>query len=194
MEEATFLTRFARSVTVVHRRDELRASAVMADRARSNPKIRFEWDSEVDEVLGEDTVRGLRLRSTTDGSTRELAVTGMFVAIGHDPRSDLVRGQVDVDDEGYVLVDHPHTRRRRCPASSPPATWSTATTARRSPPPGPAAPAALDAERWLADQVSPAETDHGAGVTSADQSAGTELEGEDNVLAERSDSFAPVGA
>ena len=193
MEEATFLTRFARSVTVVHRRDELRASAVMADRARSNPKIRFEWDSEVDEVLGTDTVTGLRLRSTADGSTRELDVTGMFVAIGHDPRSELVRGQVALDDEGYVLVDHPHT------STSLPGVFAAgdlvdshyrqAVTAA-----GTGCAAALDAERWLADRTSPADVDHGAGVTTADQSAGTEMEGEDNVLAERSDSFAPVGA
>ena len=91
MEEATFLTRFARTVTIVHRRDTLRASRIMQDRAMSNPKIKFVWDSEVAEVLGEDRVTGLRLRNLKTGEESMLAVTGMFVAIGHDPRSELVR-------------------------------------------------------------------------------------------------------
>jgi thioredoxin reductase (NADPH) len=104
IEEATFLTKFADSVTVVHRRDELRASKIMADRALANDKISFAWNSEVADVLGDDKVSGLLLRDTTTGAERTIDVTGLFVAIGHDPRSELVRGQVDLDDEGYVLV------------------------------------------------------------------------------------------
>jgi thioredoxin reductase (NADPH) len=110
MEEATFLTKFARSVTVVHRRDELRASKIMADRARANDKIRFAWNSQVVEILGEDKVTGVRLRDTLTGEERTLDATGVFVAIGHDPRSELVRGQVALDDEGYVQVEAPGTR------------------------------------------------------------------------------------
>jgi thioredoxin reductase (NADPH) len=110
LEEATFLTRFARSVTVVHRRDTLRASKIMQQRAFANDKIRFAWDSEVVGALGTDRLSGLRLRSTRTGEESELAVTGLFVAIGHDPRSEVVAGQVDLDPAGYVLVDHPSTR------------------------------------------------------------------------------------
>jgi thioredoxin reductase (NADPH) len=104
IEEATFLTKFADSVTVVHRRDELRASKIMADRALANDKISFAWNSEVVDVLGADKVSGLRLRDIPTGEERDLDITGLFVAIGHDPRSELVKGQVDLDDEGYVLV------------------------------------------------------------------------------------------
>lgn len=104
IEEATFLTKFANTVTVVHRRDQLRASKIMADRAQANDKIRFAWNSEVADVLGDDKVSGLRLRDTVTGAERDIDVTGLFVAIGHDPRSELVKGQVDLDDEGYVLV------------------------------------------------------------------------------------------
>ncbi|MFI5100421.1 MAG: thioredoxin-disulfide reductase, partial [Actinomycetes bacterium] len=110
IEEATFLTRFARSVTLVHRRDSLRASKIMQDRAFANDKIRFAWDSEVVELLGTDRLSGVRLRSTRTGAESELAVTGLFVAIGHDPRSEIVAGQVHRDEEGYVLVQHPSTR------------------------------------------------------------------------------------
>ena len=110
MEEATFLTKFAEKVTIVHRRDEFRASRIMADRALANPKITVEWNSVVDAVLGTDKVSGVRLRDTVTGETRELDVTGVFVAIGHDPRSELFVGQVDTDDGGYVLVDAPSTR------------------------------------------------------------------------------------
>ncbi|MEI2774963.1 MAG: thioredoxin-disulfide reductase [Tetrasphaera sp.] len=105
IEEATFLTKFARSVTIVHRRDELRASKIMADRAFANDKISFAWNSAVAAVHGQDKLTGVTLRDTVTGQERELAVTGMFVAIGHDPRNDLVKGVVDLDDEGYVLVD-----------------------------------------------------------------------------------------
>jgi thioredoxin reductase (NADPH) len=104
MEEATFLTRFAKSVTVVHRRDSLRASRIMADRAEANPKIRWEWNAEVVDIEGDGAVTGVRLRDTKDGSERRLDVGGLFIAIGHEPRSELVRGQVDLDDEGYVIT------------------------------------------------------------------------------------------
>jgi thioredoxin reductase (NADPH) len=111
MEEATFLTRFADSVTIVHRRDEFRASKIMADRALNNPKIKVEWNTAVTEVLEDDgKVGGLRVRDVNTGEERTLPVTGVFVAIGHDPRSELFRGQVDLDPEGYVVVDAPSTR------------------------------------------------------------------------------------
>jgi len=104
VEEATFLTRFARSVTLVHRRDSLRASKIMVERAMADPKLTFAWNSTVEDVIGDAKVSALVLKDTVTGAARELPVTGMFVAIGHDPRSELVRGQVDLDDEGYVLV------------------------------------------------------------------------------------------
>jgi thioredoxin reductase (NADPH) len=110
MEEATFLTRFASSVTVVHRRSELRASKIMQERAFANPKIRFVWDSEVIDILGEDKVAGVRLRNLKTGEETTLDVSGLFVAIGHDPRSELFAGQIRRDDEGYILVDTPSTR------------------------------------------------------------------------------------
>ncbi|MFI7430992.1 thioredoxin-disulfide reductase [Micromonospora sp. NPDC049836] len=111
MEEASFLTRFAESVTIIHRRDEFRASKIMADRALSNDKIKVEWNSVVEEVLGADgKVSGVRVRNVHTGDTKVLDVTGVFVAIGHDPRSELFRGQVDLDDEGYVKVQAPSTR------------------------------------------------------------------------------------
>jgi thioredoxin reductase (NADPH) len=110
MEEATFLTRFAANVTIVHRRDEFRASKIMAERALTNPKIKVEWNSVVEEVLGDDgKVTGLRIRNVHTGEARVLDVTGVFVAIGHDPRSELFRGQVEMDDNGYVRVSHPST-------------------------------------------------------------------------------------
>ena len=110
LEEATFLTRFARSVTLIHRRDELRASKIMIARAEADPKISFAWNSVVTAVNGEKSVESLTLQDTLTGETRELAVQGLFVAIGHDPRSELVRGQVELDAAGYVLVDAPGTR------------------------------------------------------------------------------------
>ena len=109
MEEATFLARFARSVTVVHRRDSLRASKIMQKRAFDNPKITFAWNSEPIEVLGEDKVTGIVLRDTVTGEESKLEVTGLFIAIGHEPRSELLVGQVDLDENGYVLVEHPST-------------------------------------------------------------------------------------
>jgi thioredoxin reductase (NADPH) len=150
LEEATFLTRFARSVTLVHRRDELRASKIMQDRAFGNEKIHFAWNSVVADILGQDKVSGVVLQDTVTGDQRELPATGVFVAIGHDPRSDLIKGQVALDDEGYVQVEAPSTR-----TSIPGVfacgdlvdhTYRQAITAA-----GTGCAAALDAERFLAD-------------------------------------------
>lgn len=150
MEEATFLTRFARSVTLIHRRDEFRASKIMLERARANEKITFLTNTEITQIEGDPKVTGVRLRDTVTGEESKLDVTGVFVAIGHDPRSELVRGQIDLDDEGYVevvgrttattldgvfaagdLVDH---------------TYRQAITAA-----GSGCSAAIDTERWLAE-------------------------------------------
>jgi thioredoxin reductase (NADPH) len=110
MEEATFLTRFAASVTIVHRRDTFRASKIMADRALANDKIKVLWNSVVTEVIGDGgKVTGVRVADAVSGAEHTLDVSGVFVAIGHDPRSELVRGQLDTDDEGYVLVTAPGT-------------------------------------------------------------------------------------
>ena len=152
MEEATFLTRFARSVTIVHRRDSLRASKIMQDRAMSNPKIKFAWNSEVVEMVGEDRLTGLRLRNLKTGAESVLPVTGMFVAIGHDPRSELFRGQLATDDDGYLLVEQPSTRTAipgvfAC-GDVVDRHYRQAVTAA-----GTGCAAALDAERWLADQT-----------------------------------------
>ena len=110
LEEATFLTRFARTVTLVHRRDALRGSKIMQERALANDKMRFAWNSAVEEIHGNTKVSGIVLRDTITGELRDLPVTGLFIAIGHDPRSELVRDQVRVDGEGYVLVDPGSTR------------------------------------------------------------------------------------
>jgi thioredoxin reductase (NADPH) len=151
MEEATFLTRFARSVTIVHRRDKLRASKIMQDRAMANPKIKFCWDSELAEVLGTDRVSGLRIRNTKTGADSTLPVTGVFVAIGHDPRSELFRGQLATDADGYLLVEQPSTRTAIpgvfASGDVVDRTYRQAVTAA-----GTGCAAALDAERWLADQ------------------------------------------
>ncbi|HLU74667.1 MAG TPA: thioredoxin-disulfide reductase [Nonomuraea sp.] len=109
MEEATFLTRFARMVTVVHRRDQLRASKIMQERAFANEKIRFVWDTEVVEILGDTKVEAAKLRNVKTGEESELATDAVFVAIGHDPRTELVKGQVDLDENGYIKVAHPTT-------------------------------------------------------------------------------------
>ncbi|MCF4007635.1 thioredoxin-disulfide reductase [Corynebacterium uropygiale] len=109
MEEATFLTKFARSVTIIHRREEFRASPIMLERARANEKIRFITNATVNKVLGEEKVSGLELRDTQTDELSTLDVTAMFVAIGHDPRSEIVREQVECDDAGYVTVSHPST-------------------------------------------------------------------------------------
>jgi thioredoxin reductase (NADPH) len=111
MEEANFLTRFADEVTIIHRRDSFRASKIMADRALANPKIKVLWNSGVKEILGENSkVSGVRVVDTQTGEESTLDVTGVFVAIGHHPRSELFRGQVDLDENGYVLVQHPSSR------------------------------------------------------------------------------------
>ena len=110
VEEATFLTRFADKVVLIHRRDSLRASKIMADRAKANPKIEFLWNTEVIDVLGKDKVEGLKLRNTVDGKEREAAFTGLFVAIGHIPRSELIVGQINLDAEGYVIAEGRSTR------------------------------------------------------------------------------------
>ena len=150
IEEATFLTRFARSVTIVHRRDTLRASKIMVDRALNNDKIAFAWNSAVDAIHGQDKVTGVTLRDTATGQTRELPVTGVLVAIGHDPRNELIKGVVDLDPQGYVLVGSGTT------ATNVPGvfasgdlvdhTYRQAITAA-----GSGCAAALDAERFLAD-------------------------------------------
>lgn len=155
MEEATFLTKFARSVTVIHRREEFRASKIMLERARANDKIKWQLNSQVTEVIGDGKVQGVRLKDTVTGDESTLDVTGFFVAIGHDPRSDLVTGQIDTDDEGYVLTDGrssytnldgvfacgdlvDHTYRQAITAA------------------GSGCTAAIDAERWLAEHDGPA--------------------------------------
>jgi thioredoxin reductase (NADPH) len=105
MEEATFLTKFAKSVTIVHRRDTLRASQVMQDRAKANPKIKFHWNAEVIELTGQDKLGGVVLKDTRTGQTSELAIEGLFFAIGHKPNSELVTGQLDIDDKGYIKTN-----------------------------------------------------------------------------------------
>ncbi|MEU3649955.1 thioredoxin-disulfide reductase [Lentzea sp. NPDC034063] len=150
MEEATFLTRFAKSVTVIHRREEFRASKVMLERARANEKIKWQLNTQVTDVLGDGTVSSIKVKDTQTGAESEMPVTGFFLAIGHDPRSALVKGQVDLDEEGYVLtrdkssytnldgvfaagdlVDHEY--RQAITAA------------------GSGCSAAIDAERWLAE-------------------------------------------
>ncbi|MGO1173208.1 MAG: thioredoxin-disulfide reductase [Actinomycetaceae bacterium] len=148
--EALFLTRFADKVTMVHRRDELRASKVMADRVLAHPKIQMAWNSEVAEINGEQRLESLTLKDTVTGEQRELPVTGMFVAIGHLPRTDVVAGQVELDNDGYIVVEHPTT------ATNLPGVFACgdavdhiyrqAITAA-----GTGSSAALDAERYLAD-------------------------------------------
>ena len=153
MEEATFLTRFARSVVVIHRRDTLRASKIMQDRAIANPKIRFAWDSEVVEVAGEDRVSALTVRNVKTGEESTIEVSGMFVAIGHDPRSELFTGILPTDEEGYLLVEQPTTRTVIdgvfAAGDVVDHIYRQAVTAA-----GTGCAAALDAERWLADHES----------------------------------------
>ncbi|KEI45573.1 thioredoxin-disulfide reductase [Saccharopolyspora rectivirgula] len=150
MEEATFLTRFARSVTIIHRREEFRASKIMLERARANEKIKWRTNAVVTEVVGDTAVTGLKLQDTVTGAESELPVSGMFVAIGHDPRSELVRDQLDVDDENYVLVQQPttHTGIPGVFAAGDlvDKTYRQAITAA-----GSGCAAAIDAERWLAE-------------------------------------------
>jgi len=149
MEEATFLSRFARSVTVLHRRDHLRASKIMQERAFGQEKIRFLFETEVVEILGEAKMSGLRIRNLRTGAESELPVTGLFIAIGHDPRNELLHGQVHLDAEGYVMVDAPSTMTNlpgvfAC-GDLVDHTYRQAITAA-----GTGCAAALDAERYLA--------------------------------------------
>ena len=149
MEEATFLTRFAKSVTVVHRRDALRASKAMEERAKSDPKIDFAWNSTVEDILGKDKVESVVLKCTEDGTTKEIPVEGIFVAIGHEPRTELVKGQVDLDGAGYIKVAEPSTATNldgvfAC-GDAVDHTYRQAITAA-----GSGCRAALDSERWLA--------------------------------------------
>ena len=150
IEEATFLTRFARSVTLVHRRGELRASKIMARRAEKDPKIRFAWNSAVTDIKGTDHVEGITLTDTLSGDSRELAISGLFIAIGHDPRSELLHGQVRLDEEGYVLTESGSTRTNLpgvfAAGDLVDHTYRQAITAA-----GSGCAAALDAERYLAD-------------------------------------------
>jgi thioredoxin reductase (NADPH) len=149
VEEATFLSRFASKVTIIHRRDQLRASAIMAQRALSNDKIDFAWNSAVTEIIGDGQLEGVVLEDLETGELRRLDVTGLFIAIGHDPRSELVRGQVDVDAAGYVLVDGSTTRTNLTGVFAAgdlvDHTYRQAVTAA-----GTGCAAALDAERFLA--------------------------------------------
>jgi thioredoxin reductase (NADPH) len=153
MEEALFLTRFANSVTLVHRRDEFRASKIMLNRARNNDKITFVTNHAVVAVDGDETVTGLRLRDTATGEETTLAVTGVFVAIGHEPRSGLVRDVVDVDPDGYVLVQGSTTNTSLdgvfAAGDLVDRTYRQAVTAA-----GTGCAAAIDAERWLAEHES----------------------------------------
>ncbi|WUH92203.1 thioredoxin-disulfide reductase [Streptomyces sp. NBC_00433] len=149
MEEATFLSRFAKSVKIVHRRDSLRASKAMQDRAFADPKISFVWDSEVAEIHGDGKLSSLTLRNTKNGETSELPVTGLFIAIGHDPRTELFKGVLDLDAEGYLTVQAPSTRTSLpgvfAAGDVVDHTYRQAITAA-----GTGCSAALDAERYLA--------------------------------------------
>ncbi|HEV8652440.1 MAG TPA: thioredoxin-disulfide reductase [Actinomycetes bacterium] len=148
LEEALFLTRFANKVTVVHRRDRLRASKVMQDRAFANPKLDFIWNSSVVDVLGDQTVRGLRLRNLADSTESEIPVAGMFVAIGHTPNTDLFAGQLELDEAGYIAVRAPSTATSVggvfAAGDVVDHTYRQAVTAA-----GTGCAAAIDAERWL---------------------------------------------
>jgi len=150
VEEATFLSRFGSKVTLIVRRDELRASKIMAERAFADPKIEIAWNSAVEAIHGDDKLTGVTLKDTVTGETRELDATGLFIAIGHDPRSELLPGQVDLDDEGYVLAEGRSTRTNLAGVFAcgdlVDHTYRQAITAA-----GSGCAAALDAERYLAD-------------------------------------------
>ena len=150
MEEATFLTRFANSVTVVHRRPELRASKIMQQRARDNDKIRWALGKQVTDVLGESTVEAVQITDVATGDTETMPVSGLFVAIGHDPRTELFAGQLKLDEEGYILVEHPTTRTNIdgvfAAGDVVDRIYRQAITSA-----GTGAAAAIDAERWLAE-------------------------------------------
>jgi thioredoxin reductase (NADPH) len=152
IEEALFLTKFATKVTVVHRRDELRASKIMQDRASANPKIEFAWNAVVDDVVGNGSVESLRVRDTVTGVQSNLDVQGLFVAIGHDPNTALFRGQLDLDDDGYIITAPGSTRASvegvfAC-GDVQDHVYKQAVTAA-----GSGCMAAIDAERWLGEQA-----------------------------------------
>jgi len=166
IEEATFLSRFGSKVTLIHRREELRASKIMQERAFADPKIDFAWNSEVTEIHGEDKLTGVTLRDTVTDETRHLDATGLFIAIGHDPRSELLHGQVRLDDEGYVLVNAPSTHTNvtgvfAC-GDLVDHRYRQAITAA-----GTGCAAALDAERYLADLEFAQTTPAGAATVGA---------------------------
>jgi thioredoxin reductase (NADPH) len=150
VEEATFLTRFGSKVTMIHRRGELRASKIMQERAFADPKLEFLWDSEVAAINGDERLESVTIRSTVDGTESNLPVTGLFIAIGHDPRSELIKGQIDLDDDGYVVVQHPATETNISGVFAAGDLvdhhYRQAITAA-----GTGCAAALDAERYLAD-------------------------------------------
>ena len=151
LEEALFLTRFATKVTVVHRRDELRASKIMQERAFANDKIEFAWSSVLDEVIGDEHVTGVRLRDVNSGEKREIPVEAVFIAIGHKPNTDLLRGQIELDDTGYIKVEPGTTRTTvegvfACGDAMDPIYRQAVTAA------GTGCMAAIDGERWLAEQ------------------------------------------
>jgi len=153
LEEAMFLTRFAKSVTLVHRRNALRASKIMQDRAMANSKIKFLWDTQVVEMIGEGKLTGLRVKNVRTGEEQVVPVSGVFVAIGHSPRSELFAGQLDTDPDGYLLVDQPSTRTAiegvfAC-GDVVDRIYRQAVTAA-----GTGCAAAIDAERWLAEHES----------------------------------------
>ncbi|MFE4635465.1 thioredoxin-disulfide reductase [Streptomyces sp. NPDC056773] len=160
IEEATFLSRFAKSVTIIHRRDSLRASKAMQDRAFADSKIKFAWDSEVAEIHGDPKLTGLTLRNTKTGETSALPVTGLFIAVGHDPRTELFKDQLELDAEGYLKVDAPSTRTSLTGVFGAgdvvDHTYRQAITAA-----GTGCSAALDAERFLA-ALADAEKAHAA--------------------------------
>jgi thioredoxin reductase (NADPH) len=151
LEEALFLTRFATKVTLIHRRDALRGSKIMQERARKNEKIEFAWDSVVDEVLGDEFVTGVRLRDTRNGETREIPVEALFIAIGHQPNTEFLRGQLELDSVGYIKVEAGTSRTGvegvfACGDAMDPSYRQAVTAA------GTGCMAAIDAERWLAEQ------------------------------------------
>jgi thioredoxin reductase (NADPH) len=152
LEEATFLTRFARSVTIVHRRDQLRGSAILQRRALADPKIAFAWNTEVVDILGDEGVEAVVLRDSRSGAQRTVAVTGVFIAIGHEPRTELVRGQLAIGPNGHILVDAPTSRTSLDGvfACGDVVDWNymQAVTAA-----GTGCVAALDAQRWLQDRA-----------------------------------------
>jgi thioredoxin reductase (NADPH) len=187
VEEATFLTRFGKSVTMVHRRDELRASKIMADRAHNDPKIQFAWNSEVVGIQGQDKVTGVTLRDTITGETREHDATGIFVAIGHVPRTELLVGQVDLDENGYIVVEGRSTRTNLpgvfAAGDAVDHTYRQAITAA-----GSGCSAALDAQHYLAalgdaDPASPTDIPEAVEAATVDAADALSAQGADTAAA-----------